>query len=89
MPLWLDLLRTPMAAPETGSLRRLRLTWQGLCLATALAVGFFRPMRQALGQRAPILAAVLLLATAISTVIYVARKQRADKAYLETSGSAE
>ena len=41
MPLWLDLLCTPMAAPETRPLRRLRLAWQALCLTSAAVVGFF------------------------------------------------
>ena len=45
MPLWLDLLRTPMAAPETVPLRAKRRTWQLLCLSTALAVGLITPLR--------------------------------------------
>ena len=55
MPLWLDLLRTPMAAPETGALRRMRLVWQGLCLSVALVVGFFAQV-----HAAPALAAATL-----------------------------
>ena len=38
MPLWLDMLRTPMAAPETRDLRRLRRIWQVLCLLLAATV---------------------------------------------------
>ena len=48
MPLWLDLLRTPMAAPETRPLRRLRLAWQALCLTSAAVVGFFSTLRHAI-----------------------------------------
>lgn len=89
MPLWLDLLRTPMAAPETAALRRLRLTWQALCVASALVVGLFTPLRHAIGRVAPMLAAILLLATTVCTAIYFVRKQRADRAFLDASGSAE
>lgn len=89
MPLWLDLLRTPMAAPETRALRRMRLTWQVLCLACALVVGLFKPLRHTVGRLAPLAAAVLLLTTLAVTAAYFLRKQRADNALLERSGSAE
>ncbi len=89
MPLWLDLLRTPMAAPETPALRRMRFAWQGLCLTSALVVGLFGPIHRAVGRPAAFAAAALLLATMTSTVAYLFRKQRADKAFLETIGSAE
>src|SRR3546814_11714535 len=35
MPLWLDMLRTPMAAPETIRLRVIRLAWLSLCVSLA------------------------------------------------------
>lgn len=89
MPLWLDLLRTPMAAPETPSLRRLRLTWQTLCLSSALVVGLFRPIHSALGQLAPLTAGFLLIVTVCWTVFYLVRKHRADASFLDLSGSAE
>ncbi|HEX7855085.1 MAG TPA: hypothetical protein VF503_15455 [Sphingobium sp.] len=89
MPLWLDLLRTPMAAPETQALKRLRFTWQGLCFASALIVGFFAPLHRAVGRTAAFGAAALLLATATCTIVYLFRKQRADGAFLETIGRAE
>src|SRR3546814_14217306 len=38
MPLWLDMLRTPMAAPETIRLRVMRLAWLSLCVALAGSV---------------------------------------------------
>lgn len=87
MPLWLDLLRTPMAAPETRSLRRLRHAWQALCLSSALVVGFLAPLRHALGRPAPIAAAALLCATLVLTWIYLSRKNRADAAYLDARGT--
>lgn len=90
MPLWLDLLRTPMAAPETPSLRRLRLAWQILCLSCALVVGLFRPFHHVIGRLAPLAAGLLLLVTVAWTALYLVRKQRADTAFLDTrKGSAE
>ena len=89
MPLWLELLRTPMAAPESRSLRRMRFTWQGLCLSLALGVGLFTPFHRMAGQLAPILVAVLLLVTALYTWFYLARKQRIDTAFLERAGETE
>lgn len=89
MPLWLDLLRTPMAAPETPVLRRMRFAWQGLCLASATVVGLFGPIHRAVGRPAALAAATLLMATVTCTVAYLLRKQRADKAFLETIGSAK
>ncbi|GLI99451.1 MULTISPECIES: hypothetical protein [unclassified Sphingobium] len=89
MPLWLDLLRTPMAAPETPALRRMRFTWQALCLTCALVVGLFSPLRHAIGRVAPIGAALILFATAAHTCLYLLRKQRADRAFLESVGGGE
>lgn len=89
MPLWIDLLLTPMAAPETPSLRRLRLTWQILCLSSALVVGLFTPFHHVVGRLAPLVAALLLFITVAWTVLYLVRKQRADIAILDISGSTE
>lgn len=89
MPLWLDLLRTPMAAPETPKLRRMRFTWQALCVTCALVVGFFSSLRHAFGRAAPIGAVLILLATAAYTCLYLLRKQRADRAFLDNAGGVE
>ncbi|MDF0490573.1 hypothetical protein PX554_20790 [Sphingomonas sp. H39-1-10] len=89
MPLWLDLLCTPMAAPETPKLRRMRLTWQALCVTCALVAGLFSPLRHAVGRAAPIGAALILLATAAYTCLYLFRKQRADRAFLDDLGGVE
>ncbi|WP_257558465.1 hypothetical protein [Sphingobium sp. CFD-2] len=78
MPLWLDLLRTPMAATETARLRWLRMSWQLSCLATALCVAFIRPMRAVIGQAAPCLAAGIIAITVIQSLLYWTAKQRAD-----------
>lgn len=84
-PLWLDLLRTPMAAPETPALRRMRLVWQLLCLALALVVGLFDPLHDVTGRVAPCLAAALLVATGLQTWAYLRRKKAADDAFLDAS----
>lgn len=89
MPLWLDLLRTPMAAPETQSLRRLRYGWQLLCLLTAATVGFYGPLHALLGQRAAALAFGLVLLLALHSLLYLARKHRADTAFLTRVGGGE
>jgi len=82
MPLWLDLLRTPMAAPESRQLRRMRFTWQGLCVATALCIGFFPGVQRMAGHIAPCAAAALLLLTGLYSWLYLAKKQAADAAVL-------
>ena len=88
MPLWLDLLRTPMAAPESLTLRRMRLVWQGLCLSVALVVGFFGQVHNALGRAAPCLALALLVAAGLQTCLYLRRKNAADNAFVERGGEA-
>lgn len=86
MPLWFDLLRTPMAAPETPTLRRMRRTWQGLCLALSAAVLFVGFLSQAAGRAGACLVAALLVGTAAYTALYLGRKHRADSAFLEELG---
>ena len=89
MALWLDLLRTPMAAPETAPLRRMRFTWQALCLSSALAVGFFGPFHRIAGQAAPITVIALLVGTLVQTVWYFVRKNKADRDFLKYLGEAQ
>lgn len=86
MPLWMDLLRTPMAAPETPALRRMRRTWQGLCLSVALVVGFFAKIHAAIGRAAPCFVAALLVGAGLYTWLYLRRKNAADTAFLERAG---
>lgn len=86
MPLWLDMLRTPMAAPETRELRRLRRTWQAMCLLLAASIVTLEPLMQVAGRAAPCAIAALLAATLLITAVYLARKGRADTAYLERAG---
>jgi len=85
MPLWIDMLRTPMAAPETRALRRLRRIWQMLCIATALVVMLQSRFAPALGRLTPLWAAILIATTIACTVIYGVRKKRADDAFIDAS----
>lgn len=86
MPLWLDLLRTPMAAPETSTLRRMRRTWQGLCLTLTAAVLFVGFLSRVAGHTGQCMVAALLIGTVAYTVLYLGRKHRTDQAFLEELG---
>lgn len=89
MPLWLDMLRTPMAAPETGRLKVMRRAWLSLCVTLAAAVMLLHPLQAQLGQGAPAMVAALLLATVTITILYLRAKQRADNAWLDKLGESE
>ncbi|KKW89378.1 hypothetical protein A0J57_19485 [Sphingobium sp. 22B] len=89
MPLWLDLLRTPMAAPETRFLRAMRHVWQGLYLALATTILLLDPLKQLLGSRASLLIAGLMLLTATHSLIYLRVKNRADTEWLTQAGEGE
>jgi len=89
MPLWLDLLRTPMAAPETDDLRTMRRTFQVLCVASAIGVLAISPLVRLFGRPASFVVAALLMTTALHTALYVFRKNRADNAFLDTAQSSE
>lgn len=89
MPLWLDLMRTPMAAPETDDLRAMRRTFQILCVASAIGVLAISPLVQLFGRPASFVVAALLITTALHTALYVFRKNRADNAYLAAAVSEE
>ena len=82
MPLWLDLLRTPMAAPETRTLRRMRRVWQALCFSLAASIGGFGLVEPLFGALAPALVFVQIVLTLLYTALYVGQKQQADRAYL-------
>jgi hypothetical protein len=89
MPLWLDMIRTPMAAPETDELRGMRRTFQVLCVASALGVLSISTLVQLFGQPASFVVAAVLAVTALHTALYVFRKNRADNAYLDAATSSE
>lgn len=89
MPLWLDLLRTPMAAPETDDLRVMRRTFQVLCVLSGLGVLAISPLLAVFGRPASFVVAALLITTALHTALYVFRKNRADNAFLDAAVSEE
>ena len=89
MPLWLDLMKTPMAAPETDDLRGMRRTFQILCVASALGVLAISPLVRFFGPSASFMVAALLLMTALHTALYVYRKNRADNAFLDAATSSD
>ncbi|PKP99175.1 MAG: hypothetical protein CVT74_08635 [Alphaproteobacteria bacterium HGW-Alphaproteobacteria-13] len=74
-------LKTPMAAPETRSLRRMRRLWMALCWSLALAVLLLPVLKVLLGKWAA-LPALLLTATAVlHGFVYFRAKARADDAF--------
>ena len=89
MPLWLDLLRTPLAAPEPDDLRTMRRTFQVLCVASAIGVLAISPLVRLFGRPASFMVAALLMTTALHTALYVFRKNRADNAFLDAAQSSE
>ena len=89
MPLWLDLLRTPMAAPETDDLRVMRRTFQVLCVLSGLGVVAISPLVALFGRPAAFAVAAILAMTALHTTLYVHRKNRADNAFLDSARSSE
>src|SRR3546814_126236 len=89
MALWLDMLRTPMAAPETARLRTMRLSWLALCVTLAGAVTLLDQLRGRIGRAAPCLIAVLLATALVVTVLYLRAKRRADAAYLDQLAERE
>lgn len=82
MPLWLDLLKTPMAAPETPELRSMRRTFQLLCVLSAVGVIAISPLTNLLGRIAPLMVGAILLTSAFYTALYALLKNRADEAFL-------
>ena len=83
MNIWLEFLKTPMAAPETSGLRTLRIVVLSLAVALALSIVLLKPMRALLGAGAGGAVAGLLLALIVLVPVYVIRKNKADGAYLD------
>lgn len=90
MPAWLDMLRTPLAAPETRGLRRRRHLWQALCFALAASILLLPVLRAIIGRSASIICAVLTCAAVIVGILYFRMKNAADDAWLaRTAGEGE
>ena len=89
MPLWLDMLKTPMAAPETPALKAMRLAIPWSAIGLAIAICALQPLRAVLGAGAGGALAGLVLALVVLVPVYVIAKNRADNAYLDASLAAQ
>lgn len=79
--LW-QLAKTPMAAPETSSLKRLRYCWMILCILAAVSVGQIAFLKTLFGSRAGLIPLALLLCVMIVGWVYFRAKRSADDAWL-------
>lgn len=87
--MWLDMLRTPMAAPETPALKAMRLAILWSAIGLAIAICALQPLRAVLGAGAGGALAGLVLALVVLVPVYVIAKNRADNAYLDASLAAQ
>lgn len=86
--MWLDILRTPMAAPETPALKAMRLAILWSAIGLAIAICALQP-RAVLGAGAGGALAGLVLALVVLVPVYVIAKNRADNAFLDASLAAQ
>lgn len=77
----LEFMATPMAAPETSALRRLRWAWVALCASLGASVGLIRCWVAILGHWVSAAVIVLAIATVWVGRIYFTAKNRADAAW--------
>lgn len=78
----LAFMMTPMAAPETRRLRRLRYQWMALCWSLSAAV-LANPLLTGLfGPKAALIPLLLGLAAAGHGLLYFSVKNRADAAHM-------
>ena len=87
--MWLDILRTPMAAPETPALKAMRLAILWSAIGLAIAICALQPLRAVLGAVAGGALAGLVLALVVLVPVYVIAKNRADNAFLDASLAAQ
>lgn len=83
----LDHLLTPMAAPETRGLRRMRLLWITSCALLGAGAGGIRLWTHLAGLWASAIVAALLATTLILGFFYLKIKIRVDAAWA-TEGDA-
>lgn len=74
-------MATPMAAPETPWLRRLRLAWVLLCAALILAVALNPASVSRFGPLGALPALLLLIAMPVVGLVYWRAKTKADAAW--------
>ncbi|WP_066526078.1 hypothetical protein [Erythrobacter sp. CCH5-A1] len=78
----LDWLKTPMAAPETRTLKVMRMAILVLSMMVVVSVAAIDPLRAAIGIGAGAVVAGLLLILAALVPVYLLIKTRADDAHL-------
>lgn len=78
----LDWLKTPMAAPETRTLKSLRFAIIAISFAIVISLVAIDPLRAAIGIGAGAVVAGLLLSLAALVPVYLIMKTRADDAHL-------
>lgn len=79
---FLDWLKTPMAAPETPTLKTIRMAILGISIAIVISIVAIDPLRAAIGIGAGAVVAGLLLVLAALVPVYLVMKTRADDAHL-------
>lgn len=77
----LEFMCTPMAAPETAGLRKLRWCWIALCLCLSAGVGSISRWVALIGQWAPALVLALMISASSIGWIYFKAKVRADDSW--------
>lgn len=78
----LDVLRTPMAAPETPGIKRMRMTILVLCSALVGSIAAIDPLRAVIGIGAGAVVGGLLIVLVVLVPVYFVTKTRADDAHL-------
>lgn len=79
--LW-ELAKTPMAAPESLSLKRMRIAWLCLCVMLALSIGQLAYLKSVMGPKAALIPLPLLLIVPILGWRYFHLKRIADDRWL-------
>ena len=79
--LW-ELAKTPMAAPESRSLKHMRFVWLLLCLMLALSIGQLALLRSLMGVKGALVPLVLLIVVPVFGWRYFRLKRIADDRWL-------
>ncbi len=79
--LW-ELAKTPMAAPETRSLKRMRLVWLLLCVILALSIGQLALLKSLMGVKGALIPLALLIVAPVLGWRYFRLKRIADDRWL-------
>jgi len=75
----IDYMKTPMAAPETPTLKRMRVTLMVLCCLVAVGSMLITVLVNVLGLGAAAIMVLLVVVTPVHALIYFAKKNRVDE----------